>query len=277
MANYSENLKNKRWSYSSVNSYENCPKGFFLNYIQKSTPKVQNAFAEWGSFIHELLERYFKGELEFFELSQIYEDEYADKIKEKFPPNKYVDLNESYKESGNEYLDNFEGLPEYYEVIAVEQEVNLIIDGHKFMGYIDLVLRDKTDNKFIVYDHKSKSKFKNKKELSEYARQLYLYSIYIYEKYHEYPKMLVFNMFRAGEKATVDFDLNDYEAAKKWFVETIEKILKDEKFTDKITIQYKKSGKKLKDYKNDDFFCNNLCGTRHGCLRSKDYIKKSGG
>lgn len=275
MSNYSERLKNKRWSFSSVNSYENCPRGFYLNYI-KSVKKVQNAFAEWGSFIHELLEHYYKGELEFFELSQVYKEEYDNHIKERFPPNKYVDLNESYKESGFGYLDNFEGLPDYYEVVAVEQEVNLVIEGYKFMGYIDLVIRDKTDGKFIVYDHKSKSKFKNKKELSEYARQLYLYSIYIYETYGEYPKALTFNMFRAGEENSIVFDLNDYELAKQWFVSTIEKILTDEKFLDKIAIQYKKTGKKLKDYKREDFFCGNLCSTRCSCLRSKDYVKKSG-
>jgi hypothetical protein len=42
-------------------------------------------------------------------------------------------------------------------------------------------------------------------------------------------------------------------------------------FANEITILWKKKGKKLKDFKKDDYFCNHLCGVRRYCLRSRDY------
>ena len=73
--NKNDKLGNLVWSFSKVNTYNHCPHGFKLTYIDEK-PKIDNAFAEYGSFVHSLLERYFNGEIEFFELSQMYENEY---------------------------------------------------------------------------------------------------------------------------------------------------------------------------------------------------------
>lgn len=162
-------------------------------------------------------------------------------------------------------------MPDNYEVLNVEQEVNLDIDGYKFIGYIDLVIRDKEDNKIIIFDHKSKSKFKNKTEHQEYLRQLYLYAIYVKEQYGEYPKQLIFNMFRAGQIIKANFNIDDYEKTKEWFIRTIKQIENDTKFYDKIFLEYQHKNKDISDYKNDDFFCCYLCGSRMFCERSKDY------
>ena len=80
-------------------------------------------------------------------------------------------------------------------------------------------------------------------------------------------------MFRANDVVTIDFDEKNLEKAVEWFKTTIEKIKKDDKFDDRIVILWKKKGKKLKDFKKDDFFCNNLCGVRSYCNRSKFYKK----
>lgn len=80
---YKNILDNMVWSFSSVNSYCTCPYAFKLSYIDKKE-KVNNAFAEFGSFVHSLLEKYFKGEIEFFELSQMYESEYDSNVTHEF-------------------------------------------------------------------------------------------------------------------------------------------------------------------------------------------------
>lgn len=224
-----------------------------MSYID-CLPKVNNAFASWGSYIHSLLEKYFKGEYEFFELSDAYKSGYRDNIKEIFPPNAFVDLSSSYYESGLAYLNNFDGLATNFEVLGVEQKVELVIGGYKFVGYIDLVIRDKNDGRIIIVDHKSKNKFKSKKEKAEYLRQLYLYSLYVKEKYGEYPKELMFNMIR-GEMVKESFKEEDCEKAQKWFVETIEMIYKDSAFKENP----------------NDFFCDNLCGVREHCPNSSNY------
>lgn len=242
-----------RWSYSSVNSYQQCPRQFKLSYID-ALPRVDNAFSDWGSFMHYLLEQYFKGKLEFFELSQIYVNEYSKHIKCTFPPNKYVNLNESYYNKGKEYLDNFDGDFDDCEVLAVEQKVKLDIGGRPFVGVIDLVARG-PDGKYRVIDHKSKKSFASKREEAEYLRQLYLYSIWIKQNYGEYPSQLIFNMFRGGKKVIHDFVEDELSAAIEWFTSTIDSIYSDTEFK----------------ASPNEFFCNFLCGVRHYCPYSNDY------
>jgi hypothetical protein len=224
-----------------------------MTYIQ-CLDKTANAFAEWGSFGHSLFERYFKGELEFFELSNEYAEKYDANVRTKFPPNTYVNLNQKYYDVGKEYFDNFEGLFDDCERLGVEQEIHINIGGYRFVGFIDLILRDK--NGILIIDHKSKSKFKTKKEKDEYLTQLYLYSIYIYEKYGDYPYCLMFNMFRANEMVEEKFDIKKYEAAKKWVVDTISEIYKDECF----------------DPKQEPFFCNYICSCSAYCKCSDKYL-----
>jgi hypothetical protein len=247
---YEETLNNMTWSFSSVNNYCTCPHGFKLSYIDKK-PKKNNAFAEFGSFVHSLLERYFKGEVEFFELSQMYEDEYNLNVIHNFPDFKFCNLEEKYYENGLDYLNSFEGIDDNLQIIGVEQKVELNLKGRPFIGYIDLILKDKTDDKYIIVDHKSKSKFKNKKEKEHYLLQLYLYSVYIKETFGEYPKELRFNMFRIGEIETEQFDVKKLEKALNWFDFTIDLIHSDTEFV------------KIKD----EFYCENLCGVREACKK----------
>ena len=145
---------------------------------------------------------------------------------------------------------------------------------YPFIGYIDLVLLDKTDGEYVVWDHKSKSKFTSEREKKEYLRQLYLYAGYVKEKYGKFPKELTFNMFRANEIVTEPFNETDYEAAVDWFVSTIDKIYETTAFLDKIAISYYEKMKDLSDFKRDDFFCNNLCDSRKSCERSKYFTNK---
>lgn len=277
-------LDGMRWSFSSVNTYNTCPQAFRLGYLD-ALPRVDNAFSDWGTFMHSIMERYFKHELEFFELSQVYIDGYDEAVVNAFPPNKFCDLSERYYAAGKEYLDNFDGLFEDCEILGVEQKVRLSIDGRPFVGVIDLLLR--SPDGIIVADHKSKSAFKSKREQAEYARQLYLYALFVKEKYGEWPIKLVFHMVRSGGKLVeIPFVEDDAMAAKQWFLDTIDTIYADEKFIsepnrirnelkelkkkfDRRELgfeEYKKQKKKLNAaLNNTSFFCSELCGSREVC------------
>lgn len=261
-----DTLDSMRFSFSSVNAYDTCPRMFYLTYIEKAD-KVENAFAEWGSFGHHLLEQYYKGKLELFELSEAYESGYDKNVNLKFPYNRYVNLNETYKDAGKKYFDNFEDDFSDYEVIDVEKKIEVTIGKYKFVGYIDLILKDA--NGYYICDHKSKSKFKNKSELRHYLFQLYIYSKYIYETYGEYPVGLIFNMFRKGDIVREPFDINEYNKALNWAEFTIDMIYEDEDFDDKIFIDYISKHKDIDKYDGTDFFCRNLCSVRNSCQRSK--------
>lgn len=262
-------FRNAKWSFSRISTYDNCPKCFYLSYVLKIR-KIQNAFAEFGSWCHALLEMYFKGKVEFYELSQLYVDGYTKHIKKKFPKSFRADLAEIYYYDGKRYFDSFEGIPSKYKIVGIEQKINLNIHGYTFIGVIDLILEDEIGN-YIVWDHKSKSKFNSKKERDKYLRQLYLYSIYIEEKYGKPPIKLVFNMFRKGEIVETSFDKSKQIDAVEWFVNTISLIVNDQKFIDKISKNYEENEKDISEFKKDDFFCNQLCGVRKHCERSKSY------
>ncbi len=278
-------LDGMRWSFSSVNTYCTCPQAFRLGYLD-ALPRVGNAFSDWGTFMHSLMEAYFKGKAEFFELSQLYVEGYASNVTCKFPPNKFCDLGAKYYDAGKAYLDSFDGLFEDCEILAVEVKVKLTIGGRPFVGVIDLVVKT-PDGKIVIADHKSKSEFKSKREQAEYARQLYLYSFFIKEKYGEWPSRLVFHMVRnGGQLVQIPFSEQEAEEAKQWFVNTIDAIYTDTLFVStpnrirkelenlkvlrtekKIGFEdYRKQKKKLETALNkESFFCHQLCGSRGQC------------
>ncbi len=263
-------FENFRWSFSSVNTYRNCPFCFFLSYLQyPPLTRAENAFAQWGSFMHSLYERFYKGQIDFFDACDEYEQKYKEKITVPFPANAYVDLGKRYYQSGLDALERFSDLPDNLEILEIEGKISITIKDIPFIGFADLILRDKEKDEIIVIDHKSKSKFASATEQKKYARQLYLYSLYVKEKYGKYPSQLVFNMFRVGKIVKIPFNQKDLDEAVQWFVDTVSDIYMDLDFFDKIYLEYQNTGKDIAKFNQQDFFCNTLCSVREYCERSK--------
>lgn len=262
-------IDDMNWSFSRLQSYRTCPYSWYLQYIKKAKGK-QNAFAEYGTLVHETLEKYSKGELLDFMLADYYKENFDKVITYNFPPNKYVDLRQSYFEKGINYLENFQGFNTYKEILGVEKEVKFNIGKYKFIGYIDLLVKDENDNLQVI-DHKShnlkprsnrKKTTKGDEELNCFLRQLYLYSVPLKPEYNKYPAYLNFNVFRQGLWIHEEFKEEKLEEAKKWAIDTIEEIKNAETFP----AYY------------DDFFCNQLCNFRNICgykyAKNKDKINK---
>ena len=239
-------LRKKRWSYSSVKLYETCPYAFYLKYIQDIEEET-NAMAEHGSFVHVLLESYYKGEKIAFELASDFEEKYDEKVKHRFP---YYNMYKSFYDSTLNYLYNFEGISEENKILYVEQEVTGLISpgldipskGIPFIGYIDLVYED--NKGIVIEDHKSHGKWRNKKERAEYFRQLYIYAYCLHQEGLPLPYKLVFNKFRTGKLDEELFNESDYHEALPWFCNSVEKIMKETEWECKI----------------DSFYCSHLCG-----------------
>lgn len=238
-------VKSMVWSFSRLNGFHGCKHSWYRTYILKEKGEG-NSFAEYGSMVHEIFERYANGELEVYELVDEFDKQYESKVWD-FPPNKYVDLSESYKNQGIEYFTSFDGFDEY-KILGTEKKIEFEINGYKILGYIDSLLEDKDDN-LIIQDYKSKAKFKSKLEKKEYARQLYIYALPIIDEYKKYPSKLIFNMFRKGEIVEIPFNKKDLEEAKKWVLDTIDAISKEEKFEATV----------------NNFFCGQLCNHRSVC------------
>ena len=240
------------YSFSRLSTFEQCPYQYYLNYVlpkEERPPKEDNAFSLYGSFVHELLEKYSLGELASWDLLQIYEDEFDLRVNKDFPPNAYADLRESYFNDGYAFLESFDGFDEEYETLGVEQKFVCDFGDFKLQGFIDLILRDRKTGGIIVQDWKSKSKFANKKEQAHYARQPALYSKYIYETYGVFPTILRFYMFRKGTIVDIPFSEKIYNEAINWASNIVKKI----EATD--------SWYPVKD----SWMCTQLCDFRHSC------------
>lgn len=236
------------WSFSRISTFENCPYEFKLIYIDNVVGE-SNVFAEYGTFIHSILEKLYKGKLTVFDLVDYYDEHYQEKVVSDFP--QYIDP-DKYYETGRAYFENYEPITDKYDVIGVEKRVDISINGNRFVGVIDLLLKDKNTGEYVIYDHKSKSAFKSKKELKRYARQLYLYAYYVEQKYGVLPSKLVFNLFRKGEEIEIPFNDEEYNETLEWFKNEIEAIQSTSDFEQKSEA---------------DFYCKNLCNVRMWCER----------
>jgi len=241
----------KTYSFSGLNSFYTCPYAYYLHYIEKRE-EIDNAFNLYGSFVHEILEKYFKGELELFELADYYEEHFDEKVPLDFPPNAFVDLGQTYYDNGLAYLESFEGL-DGYEVLGVELEFTIpIFDGYALHGFIDLLLKDPRGD-IVIMDHKSKKKFTSKEEKEKYARQLFLYALYVHEHYGRWPKRIVFNTFRSQKYVKIQFTEEALQEALNWAKETIEAI--------ESTTEWNACP--------SEFFCDHICGYRESCERKR--------
>jgi RecB family exonuclease len=237
----------EQYSFSKLSSFHQCKYGYYLTYIAKEKG-IENAFSQYGTFVHGLLERYETGELEVYELCDEFIKGYSDNVTFAFPPNRFVDLRESYFKDGVAYLENFDGFDEY-EILAVEDEFLEDVDGDfNLKGFIDLVLRD-SDGGITIIDHKSKAKFASKQEQKRYARQLYVYSLRVLRRWGVYPKKLIFNMFRKQKTVEIDFNEADYDESVSWMKSTVSEIRNCKSW----------------NASPDEFMCNHLCNHREGC------------
>lgn len=236
------------YSFSKINSFYSCPHGFYRKYFEREKG-IGSEVADFGSFVHLILEKYAKNELKIDELLQYYIDNYDKHVKGDIILNFSgfkKNLTKSYYQDGYNYFKSFQGF-EGYKILGAEINFSEQMEnGFIFDGQIDLLLEDK-DGNLILCDHKSKKNFQSKKEKKEYTRQLYLYAYHITKKYGKPPKQLVFNMFRNEGFVVQDFNIDDYNEALGWFERCIEDIENEISF----------------DAQPDTFYCLNFCSFRN--------------
>lgn len=242
----------EKYSFSKLSSFHQCPLQYWYTYIAREQGE-NNAFAQYGSFVHSLLERWGKDELAEYELLGEYENGFFDRVTQEFPPNKYTDLSKKYYDDGVQFLSNFEGV-DAKEILGVEEHFEEPIaaadgrDSFIIQGFIDLIYIDSA-GRLVVHDWKSKAKFKNPAEQKKYARQLYIYSIYVKLRYGKFPDLLRFHMFRNSKDVDIKFNIDDYYEAINWMQETVKEIRDCGEF----------------ESRPDDFYCQYLCDMRLKC------------
>ena len=249
------------YSYTQLTSVSECPFSFYLARIERDEngeklKESSNAFAEYGTLIHDILDKWGKGELKAEELALEYDLRFEDEVVTQFSRMLKGKDGKSYRdqvyEDGRYYLASFNGF-DGMKVISSEEKFETDIDGRRFVGVIDMVLEDENTGGLVILDHKSKSLTAFKKAEKEMYRQQLLYSKYVNEKYGKYPETLAFNLFKVnGLIKSKPFTTEEYEEALEWARQMINRI---ETFDVLDFMETKES----------DFYCNEICGMRKYC------------
>jgi len=254
-----------RYSYSQLSSFSECPFAYYLKHIE-GVPDQSNGFAEQGSLIHDILDKWAKKEIKKEDMASEYMRRYPDEVVTSFPR---MLTSKGYAEKtfhqGLEYFENFDEFPGF-EVISAEEVFNTkltLTDGttRPFIAIVDLVLREEFTGGLVVMDHKSKSLAEFRKHKDEMYKQQYLYSYFVHEKYKEWPYQLGFNLFKEQKLDFQDFSMDTYNEVMKWATEAIYKIESFDMLDWMEAKEQKKPGQ-------PDMYCAEICSSRASCPSS---------
>lgn len=248
---YKPLIQDFTWSYSRIDAFFSCKWKFFLRYI-RGLQEDDTFFASYGSFMHRIIERFYSGNITKDEMVTEFVTRYRTYVKGHVPANV---SGSSYIQKGIDYLRGFEPFP--FNMVAVEKRFDFHIDGIPFTGIIDYL--GEKDSELYIVDNKSrdlkprsgrKVPTVKDKELDEMLTQLYLYSVAVEQEYGKLPAALCFNCFKNGQFIIEPFDMQKYEAAKQWAVDSVH-IIEDNMEWDTDDADY--------------FKCNYLCGLHDKC------------
>ena len=262
------------YSYSQLSSVYECPYSYYEERIDlepDGSPKElqSNFFAEHGSLVHKIIEKWAKGEITREQMPEEYALLYPAYVVTP-PPGYMTAYRQKAFDSGYEYFMNFDGFPDF-EIISAEDEFVIdlpLLDGttRPFKGVIDLICKDKATGELIIMDHKSKSMKEFKKCRDAMYRQQYLYSAYVKQKFGHFPDRLMFNLFKESYLDDIRFDEDEYDNILRWAADCIHEIEERDIFT------------WLEMKPEPDFFCNEICSVRkycpNGTLRPQPKRKK---
>ena len=248
---YKPLIQDFTWSYSRIEAFYSCKWKFFLRYI-RGLQEEDTFFASYGSFMHRIIERFYKGDIAQDEMVIEFLTRYGKFVKGQKPANVSGSV---YIQKGIEYLRSFKPFP--FDMVAVEKRLNFLLDGIPFTGIIDYL--GEKDGELYIVDNKSrdlkprsgrKTPTTKDRELDDMLRQLYIYAVAIEQEYGKLPSALCFNCFKNDQFIIEPFNSQKYEEAKRWAVDSIHFIEDNMEW----------------DTDEPDYFkCNYLCGLHNQC------------
>lgn len=219
------------WSWSKVKCFLDCPYRFYLKYIAKLSTSA-GFFASYGSFIHSLLEAFLRGEATAEELRERYLTGFRAAVARSAPSRAVF---ESYFRGGLSYLEGISPPP--CPILWVERRVEFSVDSFPAIGIADCLCEN--GGKLYLLDHKSRAlkprsgrakPTAGDRELDEYFRQLYLYSIPVEDCFGRPPDFLCFNCFRTGRKIVEPYRTDRAREAEAWFCAQVSRVRSAEEF-----------------------------------------------
>lgn len=164
------------WSWSRYNCYKNSTYEYFLKYVKQEKPARESIYAIMGGLTHDILEKFYKGEIEYEDMI----DEYNNALLKVNLMN--LKYNRSDEQQNERIAKKYEACLEHFfkyhipikEKLVTEDFLLVKVGKYVFQGYFDLIYRDK-DGNFVIVDWKTSTIYTGKK-IDKEKGQLVLYA-----------------------------------------------------------------------------------------------------
>lgn len=274
--------KQKKWSFSKLNSFHTCPYSWYLSYIQHKKGR-DSVYGNLGTCFHECMENMFKGEMTIEDAREEFKQEFelCEMLGLDFPSEK---SKKNYYKAITHCLTHYKPFPKEYDYKTEVYFQFELLDGVIMNGYIDLIQIDKENKTMRVIDYKTSSKFTKKELMSEKVMQLILYSMYLEEIYTDYkilnPQFMMAKYTRNKrgtmiDRSTIDEDLDTYDYGMCFVEVEYTQEMKDAlikyvtETIDEINLKDECDEKDWKPENRNDFFCKQLCTHYPYCKYAK--------
>lgn len=186
----------KTVSYSQFSLYAQCPYRWKLDYLEDRRKYEQNINTCFGSAFHHTVQEWVKTLFEVsakaaesMDLNALLKESMTNEYRTSLEKNGNVHYSNP-TELGEFYMDGV-AILDYlkknratyfsnkgYELVGIEKPLRLnLMNNVAFMGFIDLIIKDKVRNKIIIYDIKTSTQGWNKYQKADLTKtaQLVLY------------------------------------------------------------------------------------------------------
>lgn len=164
------------YSVSRLNSFNTCKAEYYQTYVNRNRGE-QNVYTETGTFIHEYLERVYRGEIEDTSdfKRKLNSKLFRLEVAEMYFPNETIE--KAWKADMEHFCDNFEKLDGDFTI----EKMYIAQFGDNYLyGFIDAIRE--IDDEVQVLDWKTSSKFSGEKKLTHAGRQLLVYKLGLEQK-----------------------------------------------------------------------------------------------
>ena len=212
--------------------YKQCPHKWYLQYVKKLRDDKPNMHFVFGTAMHEAIQHYLQtmydtsaSKADNIDIRKYFKERMSDEYSKYKKKNK--DRHFSTPEQMNEFFQDGVAILEWFkkhkrgrkaffsprqsELVGIE--IPLILQpikerpNIKYMGYVDLVVKDKSSGEYIIYDIKTSTKGWSKWEKGDITKsqQLLLYKNY-YSELFKVPKDKIRVEFFIVKRKVLDFD-----------------------------------------------------------------------
>ncbi|MEK6906081.1 MAG: PD-(D/E)XK nuclease family protein [Nanoarchaeota archaeon] len=230
------------YSYSRLNTFEQCQLKFKYRYIDKIIPDIEKSIEAFlGEIVHSTLEWLYNKIKDgrtpsIEEVINHYAKEWGENHKQDMVINKKELTSQDFFDKGVKFIIDYymRNQPFDDNTIAIEKEIFIELDElgkYKIKGFIDRLSYNLKTEEYEIHDYKTANNLPKKEKIDE-DRQLALYSIAIKEMFGEDKKICLVWHFLAHDKRICSRRTNEQlQKLKKEIINLIREIEQTEDFS----------------------------------------------